>query len=238
MSPHRIENAMTTPLQSNGRSAAHQTGHRGEVRSSTFGPRHFVTISRLDHIAVAHRSAMPQNSPVHEEPAARSPQPVGPRPVPELGSSEAVTPPPVPVPVTDTERQDYGRLLDRAFERGLVGQFDYEIRLRELSEATSIEELARIVTELPAFEVPASPARVGRSSIRDRSTRSRIGAEGRSNPWVKLIVVVAIVVVAFVVLTLYAQHLVHSRPTGPPPAVVAVAPTGAWPALGPSAPRP
>jgi hypothetical protein len=145
---------------------------------------------------------------------------------------------PAHMPVTDADRQDYGRLLDRAFERGLVGQFDYEVRLRQLSEATSIEELGRIVTELPVFETLVSPARVGRSVVRGRSTRGRIGVEGRSNPWTKLIVVVAIVVVAFVVLTIYAQHLVHSRPTGPPPAVMAGGPAaGAWQAPGASPPR-
>jgi hypothetical protein len=136
-------------------------------------------------------------------------------------------------PVTDDDRQTYGRLLDRAFERGLLGAFDYELRLRELSEATTVDQMRAIVTELPAFSMPAADKGPRRSSLLSSSSslsgaRSGTGPArtGLSGPWAKLAILVVVVVVAFLVLALYAQHLVHQRNGGsgapPPAAVVAV----------------
>jgi len=76
-------------------------------------------------------------------------------------------------PVTDDDRHRYGRLLDSAHERGLLGERDYELRLGELAAAASIGELNRIVTELPVFTptVRARPARRSpRSPRRPRPT--------------------------------------------------------------------
>src|SRR5271165_2674616 len=68
-----------------------------------------------------------------------------PRPVPDLTS---VAPAPG---VTDGDRNRYGVLLDHAAERGLLSPAEYQIRLAELAEASSVEQLHRIVTEIPAF---------------------------------------------------------------------------------------
>ena len=56
-----------------------------------------------------------------------------------------------PVGVTDEDRNRYGLLLDRAAERGLLSTDEYEVRLGELAEATSIDQMQQIVTELPVF---------------------------------------------------------------------------------------
>ncbi len=62
-------------------------------------------------------------------------------------------------PVTDHDRTVYGDLLDRAAERGLLSEHDYQIRLGELAEATTVDQMQRIVTELPAFTpTPAASA--------------------------------------------------------------------------------
>ena len=53
--------------------------------------------------------------------------------------------------MTDEDRNRFGILLDHASERGLLTPLEYEFRLSELAEATSMDELRRIVTELPAF---------------------------------------------------------------------------------------
>jgi hypothetical protein len=69
-------------------------------------------------------------------------------------------------PVTDQDRNRYGLLLDKALERGLLTTSDYEVRLRDLAEATSTEEMLAIVTDLPAF------ARATASSAWRRGSRS------------------------------------------------------------------
>jgi hypothetical protein len=183
---------------------------------------------------------MPQNSQVNDDPGAAAGGHAGPRPIPELGipdsfapvrPPEAVTaPPPVagPVvvgpptpggPVTDEDRQSYGRLLDNAFERGLIGPYDYEVRLRELSEATSIEAMKQIVTEMPVFALPARNGKAKRSPL---AASPGPGGVRRSSPWAKLIILVVVVVLAFVILAVFAEHLAHDRRNGStPPAVPA-----------------
>ena len=131
---------------------------------------------------------------------------------------------PTGAPVTDEDRQTYGRLLDSAFERGLLGSYDYEVRLRELSEAASIEEMKKIVTELPVFALPTAGAKAKRSSLSGTPT---VGGTGAKSPWMKLVILVVAVVIAFVLLALYAEHIVHNRTggtSGAPAAVVAVSP--------------
>ena len=73
-----------------------------------------------------------------------------PQPVPDLMSG------PPGSGVTDDDRHRYGVLLDHAAERGLLSPADYQVRLAELAEATSVEQLQRIVTELPAFDGAAT----------------------------------------------------------------------------------
>ncbi len=78
----------------------------------------------------------------------------GPRAVPEL-----VDPDP---PVTDEERNRFGRLLDAAAEQGLLSPADYQARLVQIAAAPSTAELQRIVTDIPAFgghaPAPVAPA--------------------------------------------------------------------------------
>jgi hypothetical protein len=163
-----------------------------------------------------------------------------PRPIPELGET-GTTPvtPEVPRPtgpppeVTDEDRQTYGRLLDSAMERGLLSAYEYETRLGDLAGASTIDEMKRIVTELPIFtaSTPAKPKRSSRSSGSrlsgtaddlplapglDPARMSGVGRHGRSNRWTKLIVVLIVVIVLFVALSIYAAHLTnnHSNHTG------------------------
>jgi len=130
--------------------------------------------------------------------------------------------PATPVPdvatgsVTDDDRHVYGQLLDRAFERGLLGSFDYEVRLRELSEATSVEQMKGIVTELPAFVMAPTTAKPSRKSMLSSPTRSSAGPGKTqwSSPWTKLIILVVVVVVALIVLSIFAQHIVRTHTSG------------------------
>ena len=153
-----------------------------------------------------------------------------PRPLPSLA------PPAVPPgAVTDEERNRYGMLLDSAAERGLLSSGEYQARLGELAEATSVDELHRIVTELPAFG--AAGARPASPSVRGRSGTSRTGpvadpaaldsalwanltpakkGTGSGSPWLVLAVIVLVVIVAFVALALVAAHVAHAHHTGVP----------------------
>lgn len=143
-----------------------------------------------------------------------------PRPVPELAplAPEAA--------VTDDDRNRYGVLLDRAAERGLLSPVEYQARLTELADAASVDELQRIVTELPAFAgsggVAVSPGRdSGPSGSGPRTAPDPAAldsalwatltpsARRRSagNPWVVLAVLVAVLLVALVVLALIVAHV-------------------------------
>jgi len=144
--------------------------------------------------------------------------------------------------VTDEDRNRYGVLLDHAAERGLLSPADYRLRLAELAEATSMEELQRIVTELPAFD--GSSSRGSASVTSPGSLAVFSGLPGRSsgppaapgtptpeldaalwasltpassrkaggNPWIILAVVVVILLAAMVGLALVAAHVVHTQP--------------------------
>ena len=160
----------------------------------------------------------------------------GPQPIPDL---IVVTPAPG---VTDEDRNRYGVLLDHAAERGLLSPSAYQFRLAELAEATSVEQLQRIVTELPAFEEaahraadpttsPGPKAVPGGSLSRSPGPAALPGTptpeldaalwasltpasarQGHGNPWIILAVVVAILLVAMVGLALVAAHVVHTQP--------------------------
>ena len=125
--------------------------------------------------------------------------------------------------VSDDERNRYGLLLDRAAERGLLDPTEYEFRLRELAEATSVARMMEIVTELPVFATP--PPTTGRSArlVRStgRATAEAVGQRRRATVWVVLAVLVVVVVAALVILTLSVERVArihHSSQPPPPPA--------------------
>ena len=149
-----------------------------------------------------------------------------PQPVPDL------TPGPYQSGVTDDDRNRFGVLLDHAAERGLLSPADYQVRLAELAEADSIEELQRIVTELPAFgatpglpasstppsprpaAVPGGPPAPELDAALWASLTPATSRRGRGNPWLFLLVVVAILVVALAGLALVASHVIHTHAPG------------------------
>lgn len=161
----------------------------------------------------------------------------GPLTVPELVPVEGVP----ATAVSDDDRNRYGVLLDHAAERGLLSPSDYQARLAELADATSQDELRRIVTELPAFGLAAGGVRVPTRGPRADVPSARTGdlaaldsalwaqmtpakqRRGSGNPWVALLIVVVVLLVALVALALVASHLAHVHHTGAfHPAVVAV----------------
>jgi len=160
-----------------------------------------------------------------------------PRPVPELHDGPVSGTP----PVTDDDRNRFGALLDAGAERGLLSPPEYQARLVEVAEATSVAELQRIVTELPAFSSlsgggstapsvvsdPAmgQPATGGAPSAPDLDAilwAGRTPAVGRRNGnthWVLLAIVVAVLLIALVALGLVAAHLVQTHGAGTASAV-------------------
>jgi hypothetical protein len=61
---------------------------------------------------------------------------------------------------SDEDRQHYGRLLDNAYSRGQIDQGEYSVRLSELAEASSIEQMKRIAQVLPPGLDPVDLARL------------------------------------------------------------------------------
>jgi len=159
-----------------------------------------------------------------------------PRPVPE---AEFVVESPA---VTDDERNRYGALLDAAAERGLLSPTEYQARLGEVAEASSVAELQRIVIELPAFDTPSTSKAGGAAgaagasgataptggvpSAPDLDALLRAGRtpavarRDRGNQWIVLAVVVAVLLVALVALGLVAAHFAHTHGAGTSAAVV------------------
>jgi len=153
-------------------------------------------------------------------------------PVAGAGSARSADVPDTPAGarVTDEDRNRYGALLDRAADRGLLSLADYQVRLGELAEATTMDQMHRIVTELPVFSAP--PAKTQASSRRrSRATVPTgpglqgttpdapwVGAagdrplEGRGR-WLVLAAMVAVLVVSLIVLAVFAAHLTHIRST-------------------------
>ncbi len=146
-----------------------------------------------------------------------------PRAVPELPTDEGFRDPTVAPPgppqaetVTDEDRSRFGVLLDHAAERGLLGPTDYEVRLRDLAEATSIEQMTAIVSELPAFTsiagTTAEQTRTASDALAFGTMASPVAR--RRAPWALLVIVVAAVALALMVLALYTAHTVHTRTGG------------------------
>jgi DUF1707 SHOCT-like domain len=116
--------------------------------------------------------------------------------------------------ITDEERTRYGLLLDSAAERGLLDPADYEIRLRELAEATTTAQMVEIVTELPAFTPRApgpTPARSRRSIQSANRAGSAAGQRRRVVTWALMGLLVVVALVSLVILALSAERLSHSR---------------------------
>lgn len=160
----------------------------------------------------------------------------GPLPVPDIGDLDDVsralaefgevagptgpTGPSGAAPVGDDDRHRFGLLLDHAAERGLLGARDYEVRLAELAAADSLEEMRRIVTDLPVFTaMPATPGRASarRSAPVGGAAEPTLGADRhRTGPWVMVGMVVAVMVAALIVLSIVAGHLVRTHDAGVP----------------------
>ncbi len=156
-------------------------------------------------------------------------------PVVGAGSARSADVPDTPAGtgVTDEDRNRYGALLDRAADRGLLSLADYQVRLGELAEATTMDQMHRIVTELPVFSAP--PAKTNASSRRRSRATVPTGSalegatpntpwvggtggrtlEGRGR-WLVLAAMVAVLLVSLIVLAVFAAHLTHVRSTGLP----------------------
>jgi hypothetical protein len=124
--------------------------------------------------------------------------------------------------VTDEDRTRYGVLLDRAAERGLLAPYDYEMRLRDLASATTIEQMNRIVTELPVLTRAAgatprndrSPSDPRISSNRPPS--SAAAQQRRARMWLMVTIVMVVAIASLLFLSIYTRHVVHNRNSGLP----------------------
>lgn len=121
--------------------------------------------------------------------------------------------------VSDDDRTRYGLLLDRAAERGLLSSYDYQVKLGELAEATTIDQMKAIVTHVPALTTAATAARPTRSKRSSAAVApgvgvAAVGGRRRSSPWLLLGVLVFVVLASIVVFYVYAEHLVHTRGAG------------------------
>jgi Domain of unknown function (DUF1707) len=123
--------------------------------------------------------------------------------------------------VTDEDRNRFGTLLDHAAERGLLSVSEYEVRLGELADATTIDQMQQIVTELPVFTPAAAvlPPRSRRSApvtgLGDPGTGlAAVGSRRRPNPWVIFATLLLVVVALLVFFVIYAQHLIHTHDAG------------------------
>ena len=124
------------------------------------------------------------------------PRPPAPLAIPDLdGPPAAAAVAPAADGVTDEDRTRFGLLLDRAAERGLLSTSEYQLRLGDLAEATTIDQMRQIVTELPVFNTPVTGT-VAKGSRRSTAVPAlgapspRAGGRGRSGRWVLLAIVV------------------------------------------------
>jgi hypothetical protein len=135
-------------------------------------------------------------------------------------TAPAPAPPQPALPVTDEDRNRFGLLLDHAAERGLLDPHEYEVRLGELASATSVEEMQRIVTELPMLVAPLSASSSAKRRGLGRpapSTGAWSGAtprKARSSPWLVLVVLVVVLAAALVFFAVYAGYIAHTPRSG------------------------
>jgi len=169
--------------------------------------------------------------------ATAPPQPLAPDYAPSEVTAQPQAPDyarqvPTAVPVgavSDEERTSYGLLLDRAAERGRLDPSEYEVRLRRLAEATTTAEMVAIVSELPAFIPPPTPAdHRSRSDIQSASrTAAGDGQRRRLIVWVLMGVLVVLALVSLIILALSVGRLSRSRSSMPPPPPAAARPVSA-----------
>ena len=121
--------------------------------------------------------------------------------------------------VTDEQRTRYGHLLDSAAERGLLDPAEYEIRIRELAEATTTAQMVEIVTELPVFAAPAPTSTRSRRPVAsvNRASAGPAGQRRRTTVWVVLAVVIVVAVASLIILALSADRLSRSHSSSQPP---------------------
>lgn len=124
-----------------------------------------------------------------------------------------------PPVVDDEERARYGMLLDRAAERGLLTPQEYGFRLGELASATTVDRMRQLVTELPVLVDPVvKPTRRLRKARPAAGTTAPTGIAGRrSSPWLTLVVVATVLVLALLGFSIYAEHVAHAHQAGLPP---------------------
>ena len=121
------------------------------------------------------------------------------------------------------DREAYARLLDRARARELLSPVEHQLRLAELADAGTVEEMKRIVTDLPALAgvnggAPRSATRADRRSTGlaawpgvagFRASGRRAAATPGTRPWTVLALVMVVVVLVFALLVVYADRVVH-----------------------------
>jgi hypothetical protein len=118
--------------------------------------------------------------------------------------------------ITDEERNRYGLLLDRAAERGLLEPSEYEVRLRELAQATSTEQMMQIVTELPVFNPLTQSSPPKKAAARHTMNRgtTAAGPRRRVTVWALMGLLVVVAVVSLVILAVSAERLTHRQGGG------------------------
>jgi hypothetical protein len=131
--------------------------------------------------------------------------------------------------VTDEDRHLFGALLDRAAERGLISPQEYELRLGELASATSFEQMREIVTDFPQHSTALSAAgakKLSKSAKSQSAEDAMLAMQGleplrhsrrsspRTSPWLFLGVVLVAFVVAMVLFSIYAEHVLHTHHEG------------------------
>ncbi len=112
-----------------------------------------------------------------------------------------------------TERDRHMQLVTNAFERGLLGPGDYELRIGMLEAAGSVEEMRRIVIDMPLAATAASGTFPGVSAFVPGGTKAlRRGSSDRRRAAAVLVVV--LVLVALMVLGILLVASAHPATGG------------------------
>ena len=136
------------------------------------------------------------------------------------GKPTVVPPVQAAVAVSDEDRNRFGTLLDHAAERGLLSASEYEVRLGELADATTIDQMQQIVTELPLFTPPVGAAPSRRSSLAlgpkepGPGMSATVASRRRPVPWVIFGTLLLVIVAVLVFFVIYAEHLIHTHNAG------------------------